>query len=154
VKPTRVSALVLLAAIAGVVAYLVTRRSYADLPSPARYWPVTLLLIGLLESYTAYTTAARLAGKWPKPIHPIAVARLAALAKASSPVGAAMTGGYAGFLGYVSRIDGSHAGADTVTAALGTAFGIVLTIGALALERVCRVKPPPDSDPGLSGSGQ
>jgi hypothetical protein len=147
-KPTRISVLVLLAVSAGIAAYLVTRRYYADLPSPARYWPVTLLLVGLLELYTAYTTAARLAGRWPKPIHPIAVARLAALAKASSPVGAVMAGGYAGFLVHVSRIDGSHAAADTVTAALGTAFGIVLTVGALALERVCRVKPPPDFDPG------
>ena len=135
--------LLLLAGATGVAAYLVARHYYADVPSPARYWPVTLLLVGLLELYTAYTTAARLAGR-SRPIHPIAVARLAALAKASSPVGAVMAGGYAGFLVHVSRLDGSQAGADTVTAALGTAFGIALTVCALVLERVCRVKTPPD----------
>jgi hypothetical protein len=146
VKPTRISVLVLIAVATGAAAFLLTRHYYADLPSPARYWPITLLLVALAELYTAYTTAARLAGR-ARPIHPIAVARLAALAKASSPVGAVMAGGYAGFLVHVSRIDGSQAGIDTVTAALGTGFGIALTVCALVLERVCRVKTPPDSAP-------
>ena len=145
-KPTRIQVLVLLAAVAGGIAYLFTRNYYADLPSPARYWPVTLLIIGMAELYTAYTTAARLAGRAPRPIDPIAVARLAALAKASSPVGAVMAGGYAGFLIHVSRIDGPQAGTDTVTAALGTGFGLVLVVCALVLERVCRVKTPHDPD--------
>jgi hypothetical protein len=147
VKPTRIPVLVLVGVAAGLAAYLLTRRYYVDLPSPARYWPLTLLLIGVAELYTAYTTAARLAGRWPRPIDPIAVARLAALAKATSPVGVVMAGGYAGFLVYVAQIVGPRAGGDTVTASLGTAFGIVLTVSALTLERVCRVKPPPDSDP-------
>ena len=145
VKPTRISVLVLMALLAGGAAYLLTRHYYADVPSPARYWPVTLLIVGLGELYTAYTTAARLAGR-SRPIHPIAVARLAALAKASSPVGALMAGGYAGFLVHVSRLDGPQAGTDTVTAALGAGFGIVLVVCALVLERVCRVKTPPDAD--------
>ncbi|MDQ1698873.1 MAG: hypothetical protein QOG34_736 [Frankiaceae bacterium] len=143
--------LVLLAALASAVAYLFTRNYYADVQSPARYWPVTLLIIGLGELYTAYMTAARLAGKTSRPIHPIAVARLAALAKASSPVGALMAGGYAGFLLHVARLAGPQAGTDTVTAALGAAFGLVLAICALVLERVCRVKTPPDSG-NLDGS--
>lgn len=143
-KPTRIAVLVLLAVVTGGVAYLFSRRYYADLPSPARYWPITLLIIALAELYTAYTTAARLAGRGGRPIHPIAVARFAALAKASSPVGAIMAGGYAGFLIHVSRLDGPQAGTDTVTAALGTGFGLVLVVCALVLERVCRVKTPPD----------
>lgn len=143
-RPTKISVLVLIAVVAGADAYLLTRHYYADVPSPARYWPVTLLLVGVAELYTAYATAARLAGR-SRPIHPIAVARLAALAKASSPVGAVMAGGYAGFLVHVSRLDGSQAGTDTVTAALGTAFGLVLVVCALILERVCRVKAPPAS---------
>jgi hypothetical protein len=144
VRPTRISVLVLLAAAAGIGAYLLTRHYYADVQSPARYWPITLLIVGVAELYTAYTTAARLAGRGSRPIHPIAVARLAALAKATSPVGALMAGGYAGFLVHVSRIDGPQAGTDTVTAALGTAFALVLTVCALVLERVCRVKTPPE----------
>ena len=144
VKPTRISVLVVLALAAAGAAYLLTRHYYADVQSPARYWPITLLIIGLAELYTAYTTAARLAGRGTRPIHPIAVARLAALAKASSPVGALMAGGYAGFLAHVSRIDGPQAGSDLVTAAMGTAFGLVLAVCALVLERVCRVKTPPE----------
>lgn len=145
VRPTRISVLVLLAVATGAAAYILTRRYYADVSSPSRYWPLSLLVIGVAELYTAYTTAARLAGR-ARPIHPIAVARLAALAKASSPVGAVMAGGYAGFLGYVARLDGKHPGADTVTAALGVGLGIVLAVCALVLERVCRVKTPPDSE--------
>jgi len=146
VKPTRISVLVVLTLAAGGAAYLLTRHYYSDMPPAARYWPITLLIIAIAELYTAYTTAARLAGRGTKPIHPISVARLAALAKASSPVGALMAGGYAGFLVHVSRIDGSQAGSDVVTAALGTAFGLVLAVCALVLERVCRVKTPPDSE--------
>lgn len=138
--------LVLSAIVTGLLAYAVTRHSYSDLPSPSRYWPVTLLLVALGELYTAYTTAARLAGR-SRPIHPIAVARIAALAKASSPVGAVMAGGYAGFLVHVSRLDGPQPASDTVTAALGTGFALALVVCALVLERVCRVKAPPDSGP-------
>jgi hypothetical protein len=145
VRPTRISVLVVLAVAAGVAAYLLTRSHYSDVPSPARYWPVTLLLIAMLELYTAYTTSARLAGRpRTRPIHPIAVARLAALAKATSPVGAVMAGGYAGFLVHVSRLAGSQASADVVTAALGTGFAVVLVVCALVLERVCRVRIPPE----------
>lgn len=138
--------LVLAAIVTGLVAYAVTRHYYSDLPSPARYWPVTLLLVAIGELYTAYTTAARLAGR-ARPIHPIAVARIAALAKASSPVGAVMAGGYAGFLVHVSRLDGAQPATDTVTAALGTGFGLALAVCALVLERVCRVKTPPEPGP-------
>jgi len=73
------------------------------------------LTAGLLwpKGYTASTTAARLAGRHgTKPIHPLTVARVAVLAKASSPVGALATGAYAGFLGYVARVDSPQASTD------------------------------------------
>jgi hypothetical protein len=137
--------LVALAVVAGVVAYLLTRSSYADLPSPSRYWPVTLLLLAVFEGYLAHTTSSRLAGRpGTRPVDPIAVARLAALAKATSPVGAVLTGAYAGFLAHVSQVDGSQASADILTAGLGVAFSLLVVGSALLLERVCRVKPPPE----------
>jgi hypothetical protein len=131
--------------VAGAAAYLLVRAYYADVPSPGRYWPVTLLLLALLELYTAQTTAARLAGRpGTRPVDPLAVARMAALAKATSPVAAVLTGSYAGFLAHVVQIDGSQASTDTLTAVLGVAFSLLLVVSAMVLERVCRVKPPRD----------
>ena len=58
-----------------------------------------LVVLAAAEGYTAVTTSARLAGRpGTQPIHPITVARIAALAKATSPVAAVFAGCYAGFL--------------------------------------------------------
>jgi hypothetical protein len=146
-RPTRIPVLVAAAVLAGVAAYFLTRSFYADVQSPPVFAPLWLLLLAIAESYTASTTSARLAGRpRTKPINPIVVARLAALAKASSPVGALATGGYAGFLGYVASANGTQTGADTRTAAIGVGCSLALTVAALLLERVCRVKRPPDED--------
>jgi len=146
-KPTRISLLVLLTVVAGFVAWLLTRSFYADVQSPPQYAPLWLLLLAVAEGYTAYTTGARLSGKpRTKPINPIVVARLAALAKASSPVGALATGAYGGFLVHVAVTSGPQAHSDTRTAIVGVVCSLSLAVAALALERVCRVKPPSDDE--------
>jgi hypothetical protein len=151
-KPTRVTLLVALAVLAGGVAYLMTRGYYADLESPPRYAPLWLLLLAIAEAYTALLTRARLAGRHAtRPPNPLVVARLAVLAKASSPVGALATGAYTGFLIYVARENSSVARTDTRTAALGIGCSVALVLAALLLERVCRVKAPPD-DPTAVGN--
>ena len=143
-RPTRPSLLVALAVVAGVVLYVLTSNFYGDLPSLPVYGPVFLLLLAAAEGYTASTTAARLAGRpRTEPIHPITVARIAALAKATSPVAAVFAGGYAGFLAYVVQIEGRHAAADTRACVVGLVASLALVVAALAMERVCRVKPPP-----------
>ncbi|HET7311040.1 MAG TPA: DUF3180 domain-containing protein [Mycobacteriales bacterium] len=147
-RPTRVWVLLLLVAVAGAAAYILTRAFYADVPSPPAIAPLWLLLLALAEGYTAQLTRGRLAGRpGTKPIHPLVVARLAALAKASSPVGALATGAYAGFLAKVATTAGPSAHNDTRTAIAGVACGLLLLVAALGLERVCRVKPPPDEPP-------
>ena len=147
-RPTRLWVLVLLVAVAGSVAHILTRAFYADVPSPPTLAPVWLLLLALAEAYTAQLTRGRLAGRpGTKPINPIVVARLAALAKASSPVGALATGAYAGFLAKVAMTAGAAARDDTRTAIAGVVCSIALTLAGLLLERVCRVKPPQDEPP-------
>ena len=147
-KPTRIAALVVLAVLAGGAGYLLTRSFYADLASPPRFAPLWLLLLAVAEGYTAAMTRARLAGRsGTRPPDPIVVARLAALAKASSPVGALAAGGYAGFLLHVARVSSPQATSDTRTAALGIGCSLLLAMAALLLEHVCRVKSPPDDDP-------
>ena len=146
-KPTRIRVLVVAAVVAGVAAYLLTAALYNDVQSPSVFAPLWLLLLAIAEGYIAATTSARLAGRArTRPINPIVVARLAALAKASSPVGALAAGAYAGFLGYVASANGTQTGADTRTAAIGVGCSLALTVAALLLERVCRVKRPPGDD--------
>jgi len=137
--------LVLLALVAGGLAYVLTSQLYADLPSPPTFAPLSLLLIALAEAYLASTTRARMTGRSDtRPIDPIFVAKLAALAKASSPVGALALGAYTGFLVEVARMSSSAASSDTRTAALGMGCSLGLVAGALLLERVCRARPPDD----------
>jgi hypothetical protein len=145
-KPTSIWMLVALALVAGGVAYVLTVHFYADVPSPPTLAPLTLLLIALAEAYVASSTRARMAGRpGTRPIDPIFVAKLAALAKASSPVGALALGAYTGFLVDVTQRSGSTAASnDTRTAALGMGCSLGLVLGALLLERVCRAKPPDD----------
>ena len=144
-RPTRLWVLVLLAVLAGGLAYVLTAHFYADMPSPPTFAPLSLLLIALAEAYLASTTRARMAGRpGTRPIEPIFVAKLAALAKASSPVGALALGAYTGFLIHVARTTSSAANRDTRTAALGLGCSLGLVVGALLLERVCRAQPPDD----------
>lgn len=146
-KPTRPWLLVALAVLAGAVAYVLTAAFYADVQSPPRLAPLWVLLIALAEAYTAAMTHARLAGRpGTRPPDPIFVARLAALAKASSPVGALVFGAYTGFLVHVARTSSEQARTDTRTAALGMGCGLGLAVAALMLERACRVKTPPGDD--------
>ena len=144
-KPTNPWILVVLALAAGGLGYVLTAQFYSDVPSPPTFAPLSLMLIALFEAYLATTTRARLSGRPDtRPIEPIFVAKLAALAKASSPVGALAFGAYTGFLVHVARTTSTAANNDTKTAALGMGCSVGLVAGALLLERVCRAEPPED----------
>ncbi len=145
-KPTKWYILLLLGLVAGAVAYLVTRSNYNSLPSPHVYSALWLVILAAAEGYIASFTRARLAGRsGTRPIDPLVVARLAALAKASSVVGAAAAGVYAGFLGWVARVTSTTATSDTKVAIVGVLASLALTAAALFLEWVCRV-PKSDDD--------
>lgn len=148
-RPTRPWVLAVLVLVAGGLAYVLTAQFYSDVPSPPRYAPLSILLVALAEAYTASMTRARMLGRpGTRPIDPIFVAKLAALAKASSPVGALALGAYTGFLIHVARMTSTVADADTRTAALGMGCSLGLVIAALVLERVCRARRPPDDEAG------
>ncbi|MDX6221367.1 MAG: hypothetical protein QOD91_421, partial [Frankiales bacterium] len=83
-KPTSVRWLALVAAVTGVLAYLVVDISYGSLPRVPTYAPVSLVFLAVAEGVCAASIRARLAGRpGTRPVEPLAVARLAALAKAS-----------------------------------------------------------------------
>lgn len=146
-RPTRWYVLVALGIAAGGAAYLITRSRYSDLPSPTLYAQISLAGLAIAEGYTASMTRARLAGRpGTRPIDPLLVARLVALAKASSIVGVLAAGAYAGFLGWVAQIDSPTAHSDVRTAAVGIAAGLLLMAAGLALEWVGRIPKDADSD--------
>ena len=146
-RPTRWYALVAVGIGAGAVGYLITRASYADLPSPTLYAQISLFVLAIAEGYTATMTKARLEGRpGTRPIDPLVVARLVALAKASSIVGALAAGAYAGFLGWVGQLTSTTASSDVRTAVAGMAAGLALVAGALYLEWVGRVPEDPNDD--------
>jgi Protein of unknown function (DUF3180) len=143
VKPTRGWDLVAAALLFGGAAYALTRLFYDRVPEFPRTAPLSLLVVGLVEAQTAVITRRRLLGRpGTKPIPPLTVARLVALAKASSVAGAALAGAWSGVLGYAApRADQiGAAGADAITAGLGLGGALVLVGAALALERVCRIR--------------
>jgi hypothetical protein len=75
------------------------------------------------------------------------VARMAALAKASSLAGAVVTGCYLGVAIHAARERAVLvvAGDDLISALLGAAAGAMLVVAALALENVCRVPRGPEA---------
>ena len=148
-KPTRVGVLVACCVVAGALSYLIVREVYTSIPRLPPLAPASLGLIALVEGVLAVGTRNRLLRKpGTHPVEPMLVARYAALAKASSLVGALALGAYAGVLGYVLPLrDAPQPRNDAVVAAFGAAAGLAVVIAAYALERVCRVKPPKDSPP-------
>jgi len=108
--------------------------------------PATLVLLALAEAFSARLLAARRRGAvGTRPVHPIDVARTAALARASSAAGALVAGAYAGLALHVRGLREALAVADgdLLVAALSAAAGLLLVAAALLLERTCRVRPGP-----------
>ena len=143
-KPTSARVLALVATVAAVVVYAVLAAVYVRLADALpRSAPASVLVAGLLEGIVSFSVSARLARRpGARTIAPMTVARLAALARASSVVAALAFGVWAGVLATTlpRGSDPPVAGADTITAGLGLGSAVVLLIGALLLERACRVR--------------
>ena len=153
--PTRVRTLLLAAVLAGVVAWAAVRAFYSDLPPLPRTAALSTFLLAVAEAFVAPSVRNRLAGKpRTKPILPLVVARTAALAKASSMLGALLAGVWGGVLAYVvPRRDIATPRADAETAVVGLLSALLLVAAALWLENGCRVKNPPQADPSPAEPG-
>lgn len=146
-RPTRVPVLLAVVAATALVAWPVASRLYSALSPLPRLAVVSLLLLAVALAFSARLLSARMRGApGTRPVHPLDVARTAALAKASSLAGAVVTGAYLGVAIAAARARPVLvvAGDDLVSALLGAAAGVALVLAALALERVCRVP----HDPG------
>jgi Protein of unknown function (DUF3180) len=147
VRPTRPSALAAIAAICGVAAWLAVRATFASLPTLPWTAVPALLLLAIGETGIGRNLRARIRGRGSgKPVAPIAVARVVALAKASSAAAAALGGLAAGFLIYVvGSLDKAVPRGDAIAAGLTLASAAVLVAAALYLENCCRAPRPPEA---------
>lgn len=156
--PTRVRWLAALAVASALLMWLLLRQVYADL-APLPWTPVpTLLLLALVEAWAGRGLRARLSGRSRmapdtgsrtrvRPLSPIAIARTAALAKASAHAAAVIAGLAAGFVFYLAGSLNKTIPRGDVFAAAGSFVGaIALVAGALYLERSCRVPEEPDHE--------
>jgi hypothetical protein len=151
--PTKARTLVLTALVCAVAMWLVLRQVYTSLPPLPWSGVPALALLAIAEAITGRNVRARLAGRGT-PIPPIAVARMAALAKASSLAAALIGGLAAGFLVYVSAsLDKPAYRSDATVSAATLAAAALLAGAALYLEFGCRVRNGGDRDQG-TGPGQ
>lgn len=147
-KPTRVRTLLLVGVLAAAVTWALLIPLYAKMP-PLTWTGVPALLIAAgAEAWTGRDLKARIQGRpGSKPAPPLFVARIVALAKASSLAAALLAGVSAGFALYLSgKLDAPTPRNDMITASVTFGSSLVLLAAALYLENSCRVPKNPDRD--------
>jgi hypothetical protein len=148
-KPTRPSALAVVAVIFALLAWLLLRAVYQRLPPLPWTGVPALLVAAAFEAWTGRDLKARIAGRRGiKPAAPLFVSRMVALAKATSLVAAVVAGVAAGFDIYLSgSLNAAVPRQDALTAAVTLAAAVLLACAALYLEYCCRVPDAPGRDP-------
>ncbi len=141
--PTRWSTLLLVVLIFGAGADRLIGTWYSALP-PLPWGPlVSVGLIALIEVAAAWRVAPHMPGRTVafEPVEPLLVARLAVLAKASSVLGAAVTGVCIGAAAWLVPRSAQVVAAehDVPVALVGVIVGVLLVAAALWLERACRI---------------
>jgi len=150
VTPTRPRLLVVLAALAAVVGWGVTRLvdAFADRSFPVPWTvPAVMVVLAITVSLWARGTRNRLARKpGTTPIEPLVAARSAALAMAGSRTGAIIAGFYAGVaVALAPGWDVAYVRERIVISLLAVVASVLTVVASLWLERVCRL-PPADTD--------
>jgi hypothetical protein len=147
-KATRPWTLFAVAVVCAVVVWLIVRVTFTRLP-PLPWTAVpAMLILAIAESFSGRNLRAKIQGRrGGKPLAPIAVARMAALAKASSLGGAVFGGLAAGFLVYTGgSLSKDVPRSDAINAGVTLASAAILVAAALYLEHCCRAPEPPDDD--------
>jgi hypothetical protein len=150
-RPTSLSVLMVAGLAAAAVGWLLLSVMFYredDLRLPLL--PIIVFAtLAVAEAALAQNTAARIQRKSGAPqVDPLAVARFAVLAKASSLAGALFAGFSAGLLAWLV-LEPTKAARDDVPAAIaGVVAALALVVAALWLERSCRVPEQPDQKDG------
>ena len=145
-KPTRVSTLVIIAVVCAVAGWLLLRAVYAKLPPLPWTGVPALLIAAFAEAWMGRDIKGRIAGRaGSKPVEPLFVSRMVALAKASSVAAAIIAGFAAGSDFYLAgSLNASTPRQDALTAVITFVAAIVLACAALYLEYCCRVPGDPE----------
>ena len=147
-KPTRISTLVIIAVVCAAAGWLLLRSVYAKLPPLPWTGVPALLIAAAAEAWTGRDLKARISGRRQglKPVAPLFVTRMVALAKATSVAAAIIAGFTAGFDFYLAgSLNASTPREDALTAVITFVAAVVLACAALYLENSCRVPEDPDA---------
>ena len=147
-KPTRISTLVIIAVVCAAAGWLLLRSVYAKLPPLPWTGVPALLIAAAAEAWTGRDLKARISGRRQglKPVAPLFVTRMVALAKATSVAAAIIAGFSAGFDIYLAgSLNASTPREDALTAVITFVAAVVLACAALYLENSCRVPEDPDA---------
>ena len=152
-----VSTLALVALVAAVAAYVLTGTFLGSMPSIGFGW-VTLVVIAVIDILLAVRIRSAISdnsvGQDRSQMHPLTIARSAALGQSSAILGAAATGVGAGLsLFFALRLgDLAVAGEELPASVAVLVSGAVLVGAGLFLESAC-LTPPDDDDTGLENAG-
>jgi len=148
VRPTRPAVLVALAAGIALLVWGLLQAVYGSLPKLPWTMAPTMLLLALGEGFTAYNLWRRIRRRpGTRPVEPLMVARMAALAKASAHAGAAIAGIFTGFVLYLSSRLDKDVPREDFFVSIGTLVAALTLVGAaIWLEYACRVPKGPDDD--------
>ena len=154
-KPTRISTLVIIAVVCAAAGWLLLRAVYAKLPPLPWTGVPALLIAAVAEAWTGRDLKARIsarrgsgqgAGRGLKPVAPLFVSRMVALAKASAVAAAIIAGFAAGSDFYLAgSLNASVPREDALTAVITFVAAVLLGRAALYLENSCRVPEDPDA---------
>ncbi|MBO4273047.1 DUF3180 domain-containing protein [Microbispora triticiradicis] len=147
-KPSNPGVLVGLVVVFAVITWGLLRQSYSVVPTLPWTAVPTVLLLAIGEAYTGWLTRARILRRPDtKPVEPLAVARLAALAQATAYAGAAFAGVFAGFvLRVLDLLDLDKPRQDAIVGGGSFVACVILICAALFLEHCCRVPGKPDGE--------
>jgi hypothetical protein len=148
-RPTSLSTLLVVGLATMALAWELISRYYGDIPDIPWLPAFTVFAIAIGEAVLARTTKARIDRRpGAAPVEPLAVARYAVLAKASSLAGSIFAGFYLGLLIWLLAQRGrlTQANADIAPTAAGVVAALALIAAAMWLERACRVPKRPEDD--------
>jgi hypothetical protein len=149
VKPTRiVSLLALFVAVAAVAWGVLTLVDDRGGVLPRLSWsaPAGLFALGVVVLATAFGLRSRLLRDEKRP-HPLSMARMAVLGKASAHVGPIVGGLYGGYaLVLLPTLDIGDRRDRALLAGAAVLASLLLTAAGLFLERICRVRGTHDDD--------
>ena len=154
--PTRPRDLAVATAIAAIAGYLAIHLLYRFFPPITLWTGLSLLAVAAVETWWAGSVRGRIRdgriGVGAGRLHPLAVARTVAIAKASAWVGAAMLGWWLAVLAYLlpRRAQLRVAAADTPGALVAAGSAFALVAAALWLQHCCKSPGEPSGEDTLA----